>query len=157
MDGPLDLNGHLHPPIASHHHPPPRPLHLHHLSPPPQGSQKCQLPAWVHQHPVSHRCARGLARIITATGTSQYASLCCKGVSVCLACSGGCTPPGGGWRRWRGRNKGKLTLEMETARGSLIKRKLLDNGLLKYARLFLLLPLKKIINRRRSGEQMLQK
>lgn len=52
---------------------------------------------------------------------------------------------GEGWRWWRARNKGKLTLEMETARGSLIKRKLLDNGLLKYARLFLLLlPLKKI-------------
>lgn len=133
MDGPLDLNGHLHPPIASHH-----PLHLCHLSPPPQGSQKCQLPAWVHQHPIKHRCARGLAHIIRATGTSQYASLCCKGVSVCLACSSGCTPPGRGGGGGGGENKGKLTLEMETARGSLIKRKLPDNGLLKYAHLFLL-------------------
>lgn len=65
MDGPLDLNGHLHPPPA----------------PSATGQENVSSCFGFINH---HHTQAYL--IIRATSTSQYATLCCKGVSIFLAC-----------------------------------------------------------------------
>lgn len=133
MDGPLELNGHLHPAIAGRRPPPPA-TGQPEMSAPGLGSSASRQPpvcTGARTHNQSHRyksiCFTLLQRCVSLPRLFQRLR----------------TTGEGGEGGWRGRNKGKLTLEMETARGSLIKRKLLDNGLLKYARSFLLLlPLK---------------
>lgn len=69
MDGPLDLNGHLHPPSV----------------PVPQGRKMSAL--GLRSSASHHQLMYTSKLIVRATGTSQYATLCSKAVPFFLACS----------------------------------------------------------------------